>query len=71
MIGLSRLNGSQLVLNAEYIETIEETPDTVLTLTNGKKLMVKDRLDDVVKRVIEYHRLCNQSIQVIRKEKEA
>jgi flagellar protein FlbD len=71
MIGLSRLNGSQFVLNAEYIETIEETPDTVLTLTNGKKLMVKDRLDDVVKRVIEYHRLCNQSIQVIRKEKEA
>ena len=71
MIGLSRLNGSQFVLNAEYIETIEETPDTVVTLTNGKKLMVKDRLDDVVKRVIEYHRLCNQSIQVVRKEKEA
>jgi flagellar protein FlbD len=71
MIGLSRLNGSQFVLNAEYIESIEETPDTVVTLTNGKKLMVKDRLDDVVKRVIEYHRLCNQSIQVIRKEKES
>jgi flagellar protein FlbD len=71
MITLSRLNGSQFVLNAEYIETIEETPDTVVTLTNGKKLMVKDRLDDVVKRVIEYHRLCNQSIQVIRKEKDS
>jgi flagellar protein FlbD len=71
MIALSRLNKEQFVLNAEYIETIEETPDTVITLTNGKKLMVKDRLDDVVKRVIEYHRLCNQSIQVIRKEKES
>jgi len=71
MITLSRLNGSQFVLNAEYIETIEETPDTVITLTNGKKLMVKDRLDDVVKRVIEYHRLCNQSIQVVRREKES
>ena len=42
-----------------------------MTLTSGKKLMVKDRLDDVVKRVIEYHRLCNQTIQVIRKEKDA
>jgi flagellar protein FlbD len=71
MIALSRLNKEQFVLNAEYIETIEETPDTVITLTNGKKMMVKDRLDDVVKRVIEYHRLCNQSIQVIRKEKES
>jgi flagellar protein FlbD len=71
MIALSRLNKEQFVLNAEYIETIEETPDTVITLTSGKKLMVKDRLDDVVKRVIEYHRLCNQTIQVVRKEKES
>jgi flagellar protein FlbD len=71
MIALSRLNKEQFVLNAEYIETIEETPDTVITLTNGKKLMVKDRLDDVVKRVVEYHRLCNQTIQVVRKEKES
>jgi flagellar protein FlbD len=71
MIALSRLNNEHFVLNAEYIETIEETPDTVITLTSGKKLMVKDKLDDVVKRVIEYHRLCNQTIQVIRKEKES
>jgi len=71
MIALSRLNNEHFVLNAEYIETIEETPDTVITLTNGKKMMVKDRLDDVVKRVVEYHRLCNQTIQFVRKEKES
>jgi flagellar protein FlbD len=71
MIALSRLNKEQFVLNAEYIETIEETPDTVITLTSGKKLMVREKLDNVVKQVIEYHRLCNQSIQVIRKEKES
>ncbi len=70
MVTLSRLNGSTFVLNAEYIETIEETPDTVITLTSGKKLMVKNRLDEVVKQVIEYHRLCNQTIQVVRKEKD-
>jgi flagellar protein FlbD len=71
MIALSRLNKEQFVLNAEYIETIEETPDTVITLTSGKKLMVREKIDNVVKQVIEYHRLCNQSIQVIRKEKES
>jgi flagellar protein FlbD len=71
MVTLSRLNGSTFVLNAEYIETIEETPDTVITLTSGKKLMVKNRLDEVVKQVIEYHRLCNQTIQVVRNGKES
>jgi flagellar protein FlbD len=71
MIALSRLNKEQFVLNAEYIETIEETPDTVITLTSGKKLMVREKLDNVVRQVIEYHRLCNQSIQVIHKEKES
>ena len=70
MVALSRLNGEKFVLNADFIEMVEETPDTVVTLTSGKKMMVKDRLDDVVKRVIEYKRLCNQTIQVVRKEKE-
>jgi flagellar protein FlbD len=70
MVALSRLNGEKFVLNADFIEMVEETPDTVVTLTSGKKLMVKDRLDDVLKRVIEYKRLCNQTIQVVRKEKE-
>jgi flagellar protein FlbD len=71
MVPLSRLNGEKFVLNADFIEMIEETPDTVVTLTSGKKMMVKDRLDDVVKRVVEYKRLCNQTIQVVRKEKES
>jgi flagellar protein FlbD len=70
MIRLARLNGKEYVLNAEFIETVEETPDTVVTLNSGKKLMVKDRLDDVIKRVIEYKQLCNQTIQVVRKDKE-
>ncbi|MDT8901299.1 flagellar FlbD family protein [Anaeroselena agilis] len=44
------------VLNAELIETIEETPDTVITLTNGKKLIVAEGMDEVVRRVMEYRR---------------
>ncbi len=44
------------VLNADLIETIEETPDTVITLTNGKKLIVAEGMDEVVRRVMDYRR---------------
>ena len=65
MIRLQRLNKEEFVLNAEYIETLEATHDTVITLTNGKKLMVKNSVDDIVKQVIAYKRLCYQTIQVV------
>ena len=44
------------VLNAEIIETVEETPDTVVTLTNGKKLIVEESMEEIVRRVMEYRR---------------
>lgn len=56
MIKVTRLNGNELVLNAELIETIEETPDTVITLTNGKKLVVEETLEEIVRRVMDYRR---------------
>ena len=46
----------EFILNAEMIETIEETPDTVITLNNGKKLLVEEPMEDVVRRVIMYKR---------------
>ena len=46
----------ELILNAEMIETIEETPDTVITLNNGKKLLVEEPMEDVVRRVMMYKR---------------
>ena len=42
------------VLNAELIETVEETPDTVITLVNGNKVLVEEDMDQVVKMVIRY-----------------
>ncbi|MGI6606271.1 MAG: flagellar FlbD family protein [Peptococcia bacterium] len=54
MIKLTKLNGAQFILNAELIETIEATPDTVVTLINGKKMMVKESIDDVVTKAVEY-----------------
>jgi flagellar protein FlbD len=54
MIELTRLNGKDLVVNAELIELIERTPDTILTLTTGRKIMVKESVEEVVKKVKEY-----------------
>ncbi|HEY8342564.1 MAG TPA: flagellar FlbD family protein [Calditerricola sp.] len=51
MILLTRLNGSQFSLNAFLIETVEETPDTVITLVNGKKYIVRESMAEVVERV--------------------
>lgn len=57
MIKLAKLKSQdEFVLNTELIETIEETPDTVITLTNGKKLIVEETMDEVVRQVMEYRR---------------
>jgi len=56
MIPLTRLDGSEVVVNADLIATVERTPDTMLTLTTGHHLLVKDSVEDVVARVIEYRR---------------
>jgi len=56
MIAITRLNGEELILNAEFIETVEETPDTVITLTNGKKIIVKESRQEVKNLVISYKR---------------
>jgi flagellar protein FlbD len=60
MIRLTRLNKNELVINAEMIEFVEAIPDTILTLTSGKKIMVFEPVDTVVERIVEYKRTCNQ-----------
>ena len=57
MIYVTRLDGSQLVVNADLIETVEHTADTVITLLDGKKLVVKTLVEDVVDRVIGYRQM--------------
>jgi flagellar protein FlbD len=54
MISVSRLNGSSFVLNCDIIETIEETPDTVISTTNGKKFVVKESIEQIVEKVLKY-----------------
>ncbi len=57
MIRLTRLNDRPLVVNAELIKFVEETPDTVITLRDNEKILVKEGADEVVGRAIEYARL--------------
>ena len=61
MIKLTKFNSDankkgEFILNAELIETIEQTPDTVVTLMNGKKLIVDEPMEEVVRRVMAYRR---------------
>ena len=56
MIRLTRLNGQQVTVNAELIEAVEETPDTVVSLTTGRKLVVKETADELIARVVAYRR---------------
>jgi flagellar protein FlbD len=53
-IHLTRLNKDDLIVNADLIEFIESTPDTVLTLLTGKKLMVRESPEEIMDKVIEY-----------------
>lgn len=54
MIEVTRMNSTKIMLNAELIEMVEETPDTVITLTTGKKLIVKESKQEIKDRVIFY-----------------
>lgn len=65
MIKVTRLRGHEpdLVINAELIETVEATPDTVITLTTGHKVIVQESPDAVVRLVVAYKRSIHQPQQ--------
>jgi flagellar protein FlbD len=56
MIQLTRLNNVRLALNADLIKYVEQSPDTVITLLNGEKLLVRETTEQVIERVREYRR---------------
>jgi flagellar protein FlbD len=64
MIRVSRLDGTEFVVNAELIQLIESTPDTVLSLIDGDKFIVREPLDEVVARVIAYRRSAYAALPV-------
>ena len=56
MIEVTRLRGAKVIINADLVECIEETPDTVITLTSGKKLVVSESSKEIINLVIDYKR---------------
>lgn len=56
MIEVTKLNGNKILINDDLIETVEETPDTVITLTTGKKLIVKETRQDIKNLVKSFRR---------------
>ncbi len=65
MIVVTRLNNTPLVVNPDLIAFIEETPDTIITLSNGEKVVVQEKVSEVIKRVIDFRRrVFNPSIPI-------
>jgi len=56
MIVLHKLNGDEFILNVHLIETVEERPDTVITLSNEKKYLVKEKMQEVIEKALKYER---------------
>ena len=56
MIEVTRLNGTTVLINSDLIETVEETPDTVISLTTGKKFIVKESRQQIKSLVKSYKR---------------
>lgn len=56
MIKLSRLNGQTFILNCDLIRTVEATPDTVITLTTGEKILVKEPVENVLQETLNYRK---------------
>lgn len=59
MINLTRLNGQNLAINGDLIERIEDRPDTIITLITGNQFIVKDSVEQVMEKVIQYKQRVN------------
>jgi flagellar protein FlbD len=56
MIKLTRVNGEEFVLNADLIQYVESRPDTFVTLTTAERVIVREPVEEIVKRTIDYAR---------------
>ncbi|TGE32617.1 flagellar FlbD family protein [Desulfosporosinus sp. Sb-LF] len=64
MIYVTRLNDKTFVINPDLIEMMEETPDTVITLTGGNKFVVSEPIEVLIERIAEFRRRCLQICKV-------
>jgi flagellar protein FlbD len=63
MIILTKINHAQIAVNADLIQYMEETPDTVLTMTNNNKVVVKESMAEIIEKIVSYRRYLNNLIE--------
>ena len=56
MIILHKISGEEFMLNSDHIETVEERPDTVITLSNDRKYLVMEKIEEITLKVVEFRR---------------
>ena len=56
MITVTKLNDREITINNDLIEMIETTPDTTITMSTGKKIMVRESVEEIVARIVEYRK---------------
>jgi len=57
MIEVTRLDNSTMVVNVEKIQSLQATPDTVITFTNNMKMVVREPVDEISRKILRYHRM--------------
>jgi flagellar protein FlbD len=63
MIVLTKINNAQIAVNSDLIQYIEETPDTVITMSNSEKVVVQEPMAVIIKKVVHYRRLINGLVE--------
>jgi flagellar protein FlbD len=64
MILLTKINKAPIVVNSDLIEFIEETPDTVITLTNNDRVVVQEALSEIIRKVVQYRRMIAGLVEI-------
>ncbi len=64
MITVTRINNQPITINADLIEFVESTPDTIISTITGKKILVKDSVEEVINKVIAYRQKCFEKIRI-------
>lgn len=57
MIKVTRLNGEKFYINPDLMEFVEETPDTVISMTTGRKVIVLENVSDILQHILEYRKM--------------
>lgn len=62
MLWLTRFDGTRFVLNSDLVEMMEQTPDTVITLTNGHHLVVRESVENIMRQLLSFRQLSNSPV---------